>query len=176
MKRMLLALVVAIPVLGSAQVSTIRYDLPESDRLTYHKNELVDLFVEGGIRFRPLSKLELAVAARQLVHAAEDQLKRGQVPGWNENNSRKQWPVRFWIYRWLRDELGPELAEIGVDLADYDARVEAIKFRLAMRGIIVEDPYARFLDVPKGHWADEAIHSLRRAGIIRGYSDNTFRL
>lgn len=79
------------------------------------------------------------------------------------------------MFTWLRQQLETEMLLIEYNLDDYDARVEAIKQNLAKRGIIVEDPYARFSDVPEGHWADEAIHNLRKLGILRGYPDNTFK-
>jgi hypothetical protein len=60
-------------------------------------------------------------------------------------------------------------------MSDYYAMVEEIKKGLAKAGIVVNDPFVRFSDVPQGHWADGAIHALRRAGIVTGYPDDTFR-
>lgn len=54
--------------------------------------------------------------------------------------------------------------------------ITKIKDRCTKLGIEIDSTrFQRFSDVPKGHWADEAIHRMREIGIVRGYPGNTFR-
>jgi hypothetical protein len=175
MKRAAILLALVAPAIGTAQISTLRWDLPPLQRCNFHIAELRDFLVKGeplmGERWAPpYSLAEVAVAAWQLVQVAEHVSLEETTA-----DDAAKWRDRCWIFKWLREQVTVELEDMGVDLADYDACVEAIKQGLAKHGIIVEDPYARFSDVPEGHWADEAIHNLRKLGILRGYPDNTFR-
>jgi hypothetical protein len=174
MKRLLLALVVAIPAWGNAQMWKLDHSLPEIAQIQHQVAEIKGFvlfgYPDGLINYgRPASREVYAAATYQLLGIAEKRLTAATPFAEYE---KAAWRDEFWILKWLGEKLAPELAKLG---NDYNARVEVIKQGLAKHGIIVEDPYARFSDVPKGHWADEAIHSLRRAGIIRGYPDNTFR-
>jgi hypothetical protein len=69
----------------------------------------------------------------------------------------------------LAREFSKELVEMGVtptfakDVASYKDRIESLA-----------QSVKRFPDVPKGHWASEAVQSLRRAGIVAGYRDGKF--
>jgi hypothetical protein len=121
---------------------------------------------------RLATRTEYAVATLQVLGLAESRIESGKPFEWYEKSA---WRDSFWMFKWLGKKLSSELIEIGVDLNEYDARVEKIKQGLAKAGIIVDDPYARFSDVPKGHWADEAIHRMRELGIVKGYPDNTYR-
>ena len=83
----------------------------------------------------------------------------------------------FWHLEFLVREFRTELLGIGVDYEEYWDLLSLLKTTLAEKGIELRDPYnERFTDVPEGHWADEAIHNLRRAGVLYGYPDGTFRL
>lgn len=82
----------------------------------------------------------------------------------------------FWHLEFLVREFRTELIGIGVDYEEYWDLISLLKTTLAEKGIELRDPYnERFIDVPEGHWADEAIHNLRRAGVLYGYPDGEFR-
>ncbi|MEX2242445.1 MAG: S-layer homology domain-containing protein [Fimbriimonadaceae bacterium] len=174
MRLALVALAVAVPMLGQAQISTLRHDLPQIIQIQRVVGELKILvlfgYPDGLINYgRPASRADYSQASWQLVNIIEKQLADGKEFEWYVASALR---YDFWMFKWLGETLVVELARLA---DDYDERVEAIKQGLAKHGIIVEDPYARFADVPEGHWADVAIHNLRRTGIIRGYPDNTFR-
>jgi hypothetical protein len=87
--------------------------------------------------------------------------------------------VRGWIENLplvesLLKELYGDMPKYATDLVK---TITLIKERCVRIGRpIDESPYQRFSDVPMGHWADDAIHRLRELGIVKGYSDNTFRM
>jgi hypothetical protein len=177
MKRALVFLTLVAPVIGNAQISTLRHSWPLDrqiqDVVACLKGFVLFGYPDGLIHHGPLvTRTEYAVATRQVLGLAESRIESGKPFAWYEKSA---WMDSFWMFKWLGKTLSSELIEIGVGLNEYDARVEKIKQRLVKVGIMVDDPYARFSDVPKGHWADEAIHNMRELGILRGYPDNTFR-
>lgn len=177
MRRALLVLAL-LPVVGAAQISKLRHDLEPLAQVKYHADELKEIVsfgYEGGSRFRNFSLAQGAVMAWQYVQVAASRARHGALPGDDDPSSRGKWRDRFWIFKWLGETLFQELTDQGVSMSDYYAMVEEVKQGLAKAGIVVNDPFVRFSDVPKGHWADEAIHSLRRAGVLTGYPDITFR-
>jgi hypothetical protein len=175
MKRSWILLALVVPACGSAQISTLRNELSPELRVHDVYTRLLDLITFGFAdkpSGRRMSRLEYAVGVRNMAQFAEERLNSDKPFEGLEKNA---WRDSFWMFKWLGKTLSSALIEIGVALNEYDARVEIIKQGLAKAGIMVDDPYARFSDVPKGYWADEAIHRMRELGIVKGYPDNTFR-
>jgi hypothetical protein len=68
-----------------------------------------------------------------------------------------------------------ELNQLGLSAPYVEGELARIENRLRwIRTPHFGEANGRFLDVPKGHWADEAVHGLRREGILRGYPDGRF--
>jgi len=179
MKRAVLFLAFVVPAICNAQADSMFYQRPDDEQPTIRANALFDLvfhggFREGSVSIRPMSRDEATLKAWQCFQVAEQRIAKGGVSREKDPVGGDFWRERFWLFKWFRLELAPELAKF-VDLDAYDTRVERVKQGLARVGIAVNDRYARFSDVPAGHWADEAIHKLRKAGVLRGYPDNTFR-
>ena len=83
----------------------------------------------------------------------------------------------FWHLEFLTKELLPHLIGMGVDYENLQAMLSRAKNAYESVGIHLRDPYTeRFPDVPEGHWADAAIHNMRRAGVLYGYPDGKYRM
>ncbi len=68
-----------------------------------------------------------------------------------------------------------ELMSMEVDPFALDKEFSEIAKRFTLRGIPVrrfDDIW--FTDVPKKHWADNAVHELRKVGILWGYPNGSF--
>lgn len=68
---------------------------------------------------------------------------------------------RHYLPRLVR-EFDKELRLLGADTADLKARAEIYRFG------------PPFPDVPARHWASPAVETVRRAGILKGYTGGTF--
>jgi len=100
-------------------------------------------------------------------------LQLGLTPSFPE-----RYGLRDWV--WNLPLVEAFLAEVYGGRENFPKRtattIALIRERAKLHNLeINDDAYTRFSDVPKGHWADEAIHRMRELGIVKGYPDNTFR-
>ena len=135
---------------------------------------------ENQHRPRPMSRAEMAVATRFFLYILDADINPhiGLEENYYERYGvrRNLLPDRFWHVEFLMREFAWELAGIGADLEEMWSKLSKVRESYTDLGIELRDPYnERFTDVPDGHWADEAIHNLRRAGILYGYPDGTYR-
>ncbi len=65
-------------------------------------------------------------------------------------------------------EFTPELTAVKENVAAYQSTLAA----LAARHPLVDHPFS---DVPPGHWAADAVETLRQRGIVNGYPAGTYR-
>jgi len=95
-----------------------------------------------------------------------------------EQRRRYNAQVVFVLNR-LLNEFEPEL-QVLLGSSGAQSYMPKVRSLLASLAWNVGTPPARsvsepFRDVPANHWAYEAVEKLRKAGILIGYSDNTFR-
>jgi hypothetical protein len=75
----------------------------------------------------------------------------------------------------LVGEFDKELRELGVDIPEVQASLRRTTAGLKrLRNPEPGEALTRFPDIPNRHWADKAIHNLRREGVLWGYPDGTF--
>lgn len=92
-------------------------------------------------------------------------------------SSNVRYAKLFWRLEALTIELMPDLVAKGDSEELIRLRLETIKVSIANMNLDSPSPDTRwFQDVPEDHWADFAIHKLRRAGILYGYPDGTFKV
>lgn len=96
----------------------------------------------------------------------------GVVEGAPRGNERGVWLRNLSLAEALLAECWGGIGKIPADMKE---TIATMRFRAAKHGYQIDERFRRFSDVPAGHWADQAIHNLRRAGIVTGFPDNTFR-
>jgi hypothetical protein len=173
MKRAAILLALVAPVFAHAQIDPSLRAAPQIvqiNSVTYRLSLVIRFGYPDSVGHLPIlvSREEYAERVCILLQLMEEKFKPDQ-PNLGQFEAYRSCIAAF---KFLGEALAPELAAIE---PNYKTRVESIKQNLAKRGIIVEDPYAHFADVPENHWASDAIHNLRKLGILRGYPDNTFR-
>lgn len=67
-------------------------------------------------------------------------------------------------------ELRAELNSMGASRCFIERKVSEVAKALHQKGLPV-----RFYDVPRGHWAENAVQELGKLGILKGYPDLRFR-
>ncbi len=139
---------------------------------------LQDMMTQGTINShyrRWMSRAEYGVMTWQMIQVAA---ALGARDPRSEGSSVWERPFaqHFWRIEILANRHRPVFLDFGYDLEDIETCLSD-----ARRGLKTLHPdvfvsiYDRFSDVSKGHWADEAFHNLRMAGILIGYPDNTIR-
>lgn len=125
-----------------------------------------------GLHTRPL----VAVASHQIYQAISATMRNLPKSKEQSDNVLKFYGENFWRLEYLLKELKQELIGIGIDFDECHAEMLKMKKVFQELGVELRDPtMERFTDVSEGHWADAAIHNLRRAGILYGYPDGEFR-
>ena len=82
----------------------------------------------------------------------------------------------YWRYEHLLRELSAELLAAGIAQEEIDVSFEWFRSSFAEMGVELVFPNAAYFpDVPEDHWAEPAIHILRRAGVLYGYPDGKYR-
>lgn len=90
--------------------------------------------------------------------------------------SVRRFAGEYWRLELLVRELTPELLDTDVTQDEIDESLRWIRSTFGILKVELIFPNGDwFPDVPEGHWADTAIHNLRRAGILYGYPDGSFR-
>ena len=176
MKPAIALCVLALATTAFAQKSDSQM-LPD-DHQAYHyiwelKRILSGNFV-GRISMGPMSRAEAATLTWEILLKAKATFDLSER---TEAEASFAWYMgnMWWQVEWMEREFVPELDDMGIDSSVRqemlrNGRQSLIKERI---GVLYSEGY--FVDVPPGHWADEAIHNLRRARIIVGYPDGTFR-
>jgi hypothetical protein len=104
---------------------------------------------------------------QRLLHFDSDPRSRKFLT--SSANSIRGWKDDLVFLRAMAKDFGPDLKEIGLDeeaLIRSLRKCEKLSTELPRR-------LDRFRDVPKRHWADKAVHELKRAGLLRGYPNRT---
>ena len=129
-----------------------------------------------------MSRAEVAVFTNQIIQMLDarfdpeswDGTPKGQLA---DESYRDTLAQNFWRLEFLMRDLRRELTAMGVHYDEMQAVLVRAKKAYTNLGIELRDPYTeRFPDVPEGHWADAAIHNLRRAGVLYGYPDGNYRM
>jgi hypothetical protein len=152
---------------------------------------LVGIYIPHGARMP--TRYEAAVA----VHATCEYVKEATLDLSARLSSRKFRPggvdpftegvlldlseIRSWVpalkdLEKLASTYSAELKSLDVPQVQHDSEGFAKEVRRWAK-LIAKLPtrVERFSDIPRGHWADEAIHALRRAGVLEGYPAGKFR-
>ncbi|MEX2243303.1 MAG: S-layer homology domain-containing protein [Fimbriimonadaceae bacterium] len=106
-------------------------------------------------------------------HLALVSLQLGLTPNFPDGYALRDWVWNLPLVEAFLAEVygGREKLPTGIATT-----IASIRERAKRHDLDINDAaYQRFSDVPKGHWADEAIHRMRELGILKGYPDNTFR-
>jgi hypothetical protein len=178
MKRAALLLALVAPVFAHAQYDQVIWRIKTHERPVVYAFFLRELAWFDGPKdgSRSAGSDNVAVVLQSVLASlrrTETRIADGAI---DKNSWKVKWFWRdyFWLFDWFSVEFSDELGQ-ATDLDDYKARVLKLKQGFAKAGIQINDRYANFADVPENHWADDAIHNLRKLGILRGYPDNTFR-
>jgi hypothetical protein len=119
----------------------------------------------------PRRELDAIIACERYVALVSLQL--GHVPGFHDGYGLSGWVWNLPLIEEFMSESYGGTEKVPKNVA---ANFALIRERAKLHDLEINDTaYTRFSDVPKGHWADEAIHRLRELGIVKGYTDNTFR-
>lgn len=124
-----------------------------------------------------MSRAEFGVMTWQLVQIAE---ATGDSRFELNSESRVEWAkglsTYFWRIELLVDRHWDVFSSFGIEPEEVRTRLDRGRSGLKRLGIgRVNSIFDRFSDVPQGHWADDAFHNLRKAGILVGFPDNTIR-
>jgi hypothetical protein len=145
---------------------------------TPRKIELLQRMFDLGMldrnEFAPSSpRVVLDAEAACQSHLALVSLQLGLSPSFPKGYGLRDWVWHLALVEAFLAEVhgGRENFPTGIATTIASIRERAKLHNLDIR----EAAYQRFSDVPKGHWADEAIHRMRELGIVKGYPDNTFR-
>jgi len=145
---------------------------------TPRKIELIQRMLDFGMldrgRFSLHSpRIVIDVDAECQNYLALASIQLGNIPGFHRRYGLDAWVWNLPLVEAFLFEVYGSNESIPKDA---DANIKLIRERARLHYIeINDDAYTRFSDVPKGHWADEAIHRMRELGIVKGYPDNTFR-
>lgn len=134
-----------------------------------------------GGRSRPATRYEWAVCvhatAEYMGNCAKDLAGRlarckGEIsPDIRADvDTVKGWPRFADVLLKLEQEFRAELVSLEVDM---DAQADGIR-RSKDLLIAIPKRCELFPDVPKGHWAADALTELKRAGLVVGYPDGRF--
>ena len=127
-----------------------------------------------------MSRAEFAVGTNNLLSILLDQVESRPADDppdsrFNDKALMDNIAESFWHLEFLIRTFLPEMISFGVKEQDLWDSLARLKDYYASVGIVLRDPYnERFTDVPEGHWANEAVHNLRRNGIVYGYPDGTY--
>ena len=151
--------------------------LPD-DHLAYHYISELKRSLRGDTvgKFRtpPMSRSEAATLTRDVLLKASATFKlteRSDDETWFAQTMSYQW----WQVTWMANEFQQELEALGFGPSVSLEIILQCRAAITRERLGVKFSNGYFVDVPPGHWADEAIHNLRRARIIFGYPDGTFR-
>lgn len=158
---------------------------PTQEMYKAHLDTLYEILVSpeavsSQYRVRPLSRAEIAVGTHNPLHLfiGPDETKIVYAPTderLKDQALRRKIAENFWRLELLIRTFYPEMIGFGVKDQDLWDNLALLKKRFTDLGIVLRDPYTeRFTDVPEGHWADEAIHNLRRSGILFGCPGGRF--
>jgi hypothetical protein len=170
MKKFLLALVVVLCCASASRAENKSPEVPLGDA-AYADLELFNSSAESACEdcqfeiTRAITRYEFAVGVARL----SDQIER------NEENKRAgaalpSFPVKLDMskaenlaaFQRLVEKFRPELEQLGIKVNT-----------LRINGVLLIDPKTAppFADVPKDHWAFEAVEKLRLSGIVVGLPD-----
>ena len=186
MKRAVILLSAAMMLAQAGATATERsisdVQNPSLEKYREHVKILLDMTIPDlANHVRHQSRAEFAVATNNLFSLFLGRLEESlhdDPTGSNfyDPGLRRKIAENFWRLEFLVRTFYPEMMSFGVkDQFLWDG-LALLKKRFTDLGIVLRDPFnERFTDVPEGHWADEAIHNLRRNGIVYGYPDGRFR-
>jgi hypothetical protein len=178
---MKLAAVAALVALACPMAEAQNFpDIPQNHwaTLTPRKVELIQRMFDFGMLDRGRFSLHaprivIDVDAECQSHLALASIQLGRIPGFHRRYGLDVWVWNLPLVEAFLFEVYGGKESIPKDAA---ANIALIRERARLNYLeINEAAYQRFSDVPKGHWADEAIHRMRELGIVKGYPDNTFR-
>ena len=178
MRRVLLLLALVAPVLAGAQNFP---DIPEVhfwSAVPTRAQELMRVAFEQRLLSKSLySNLEPYQVGMKLEFDITNHLRLASVYlGVDERalwrNELGHWLSNLSLAEALLAECWGGIEKIPKDMKE---TIATIRSRAAKHGYQIDERFRRFSDVPNGHWADDAIHNLRRAGIVTGFPDNTYR-
>jgi len=160
MKKFVLSLGVLLCCAGASHAQAEYPDVPMDDSAYADINLLSQPGVMdncyGSVGPRAMTRYEFAVAiARWLENSAQ-----GAIVHQPENTAALKRLVNKFL---------PELKELGVDVEKIKINgVFLIEPRIALPKTKVAPPFS---DVPKNHWAFDAVEKLRLSGILIGYPE-----
>lgn len=129
-------------------------------------------------RYDAAVKINTAVSNVLDTGAEWPRFVRGVASGEIESDlsaERKAWLRASEALPFLLREFDHELSALGVNVSQTQQDLVVARRRLLALPIPKSgEALTRFPDVPKHHWADDAIHRLRRQGILWGFPDGTF--
>ena len=130
------------------------------------------------IKHRTPSRYEAAVATYACVHNIDSLLvelsaKSRELDGesWTRLHGSG---AKFTLLAKMSKDLSRELTSLGVDAAAFFQLASCLRVRegeLWFRDQAPKLGCPSFSDVPKGHWAEQAMSHLKAVGVIQGYAD-----
>lgn len=128
------------------------------------------------LRFFYEQALQAHISAYESAFYQAQRVGRGEEIRTSHRCSQSSIAAEYWRFELLLRELTPEILATGVTQDEIDESIRWFRSLFAAHGVELYLPNgAWFLDVPEGHWADAAIHNLRRAGILHGYPQGTYK-
>ena len=105
--------------------------------------------------------------------------KSGRVEEFHRlhRKTKNPYAIEYWRFELLIRELTPEIIYTGVTQEEIDESIVLIRSLFASLNVELYLPNAAYFpDVPEDHWAEPAIHNMRRAGVLYGYPDGKYRM